>query len=104
VSSTLSLFNARPFRTALFALQGGGVLDMPCGHAARGELKERFALSPCTPEQMDRAATLLANDPTESFDGMLKTDRWEIGGQGLDDAGVEAIVKRALAVVGVSHK
>ena len=101
---TNSLFNSKAFRTALSALQDGGVLDMPGGHAARVELKERFAQTPCTPEQMNLAAALLANDPMESFDGMLKTDRWDLGGQGLDDAGVAAIVKRALSSGGgVAH-
>merc|ERR1712034_270000 len=60
VIHTNSLFNSKQFKTALSALDRAGVLDTPGGHEARGQLKERFALTPCTPDQMKQAENLLA--------------------------------------------
>ena len=61
-----SLFNSESFRTALSALQEGGVLDTPGGHMARDEIKERFHLTPCTPDQVEWAANLLADSATRT--------------------------------------
>ena len=118
VIKTNSLFNSKQFRTALSALQGAGVLDTPGGHEARGQLKERFALTPCTPEQMQRAADLLVGAPTETSDEMMylrklggekmgtapeafdkmlqETVRWQLTGRSLNDEDVEFFVKRVL--------
>ena len=108
---TNSLFNSNEFKTALSALDRAKLLDTPGGHEARGQLKERFALTPCTPEQMQQAAELLANGPTEttddmmyarklgdeSLDAILDTDRWKLEGRSLNDEDVKFLIERALS-------
>jgi hypothetical protein len=83
VISPYSLFNSEAFRTALSALDRSGVLDMPGGRAARLQLRERWAMTPCVPEQRRIAATLLAEDCfTETADGMAHLRKLVWKGEG----------------------
>ena len=66
-----SLFNSTEFKVALSALERGRVLDTPGGREARSQLKERFALTPCKPDQMKVAANLLARSPMQTLDDMM---------------------------------
>ena len=70
-----SLFNSAEFKTALSALDRCGVLDTPGGHAARGQLQARLAMTPCKPDQMGLAAKLLSGvvkDATYDDWGIVK--------------------------------